>query len=668
MWHWVYVFAMGFFLWIAVEQQASQSFTPAPVSAPNDSIWPYVDDQLCRLCHEEIFDSYQDVGMARSFSRPKNSRIVEDFSADGFYHERTRSYLKIENRDSQWFYQHYQKDERGQRINFYEREIDWVLGSGNKSRTYLYQTGNGQMYQFPLAWYSDTKSWAMAPGFAAERGADIFREVKRECMFCHNAYPTKKEPDRNWNFDRFPRELPEGIGCQRCHGPGKVHIGKVLSGGHPDSILSSIINPARLSPGRRDDVCNQCHLQPSIAAIGIRNYERGDYSYVPGQRLGDYQIHIDVELDGMDQQDRFEINHHAYRLYQSQCYQASRGELGCTNCHDPHRKVLPRDRENHFRAVCLQCHAVHDQKPVSKYYSQVPLDQCITCHMPQHRSQDVVEVVVTDHLIRRQPPEEDWQAPLEEKNYEFGGVRFLNQDYRPDHPSSGIYLAAPVIRVLPGNTSALDYLEQKLATSDDLGIGPYYDLLFGQINQGRYEKAMSTSERILAVHPESEEALISRGVAEFHLQGPEVALRTFKRAVATSPNNASAHYDLGLAYQALAGGSDTLESESDNLENYQHALAAFTKALLLRDNFTGAALHKAQCQEALQLFAEAEVTYLATLAMQPKYTQAYTGLASLYVRQNHPDLARRYLQHGLRVADDPEQIQRTANALSIPIE
>ncbi|MCB0665331.1 MAG: tetratricopeptide repeat protein [Saprospiraceae bacterium] len=660
---------MGTFLWMTIGQQKPADIYPEPSGETREdsSGWGYVDDQLCSLCHEQIYHDYQEVGMARSFSLPSKVKSMEDFTVEGFYHEGTQSYMRMVQRDSQLFYQQFQQDGMGQQINFYERKVDWILGSGNKSRTYLYQTENGQMYQFPLAWYTDTDSWAMAPGFAAERGADISREVKRECMFCHNAYPYEKTPDRIWDVDTYSRNLPQGIGCQRCHGPGKKHIDQAVAQAVPDSVQLSIVNPAKLSPGRRDDVCNQCHLQPSIAAMGIRNYDRGDYSYIPGQRLGEYQMHIDVQEEGVKQEDRFEINHHAYRLYQSQCYQVSRGNLGCTSCHDPHRKLKPEEKEAHYRAVCLQCHEKHERKLVSAYYSEVAPDQCVTCHMPQHRSQDVVEVVVTDHLIRRSPPEEDWLKPLEEQSTSIEGVRFLNDDYKPDIPSAGIYLAAPIIRVLPGSSSALEYMAEKLATDTSLGIPPYYDLLKAQINQGFYSEARKTANHILTIHPGSEEALIARGVAEFHLAGPDTALYTFEEILSTNPESANAHYDLGLAQQAIAISMDSLKQDQKSLW-FQQALSSFNQALLLRDNFSAAALHKAQCEQALGRSNAAESSYLSALATQPKYTEAYLGLGALYFRRGNTGAARRYLQHGVRMASNPDQIRAKASELSINLE
>src|SRR5689334_382897 len=55
----------------------------------------YVPDQVCRNCHERLFTSYQEVGMARSFYRPSVARRSEDFSAPPYYHAPSRQHMQI---------------------------------------------------------------------------------------------------------------------------------------------------------------------------------------------------------------------------------------------------------------------------------------------------------------------------------------------------------------------------------------------------------------------------------------------------------------------------------------------------------------------------------------------------------------------------------------------
>ena len=115
------------------------------------------------------------------------------------------------------------------------------MGSGKHSRVYLYSTPNGELYQLPIAWYTQEKRWAMAPGFDRPDHLGVHRRVRRECMFCHNAYPdVPAGSDLYGPYQTFPAELPEGLGCQRCHGPGAEHARLALLGGESEAEEKSV--------------------------------------------------------------------------------------------------------------------------------------------------------------------------------------------------------------------------------------------------------------------------------------------------------------------------------------------------------------------------------------------------------------------------------------------
>src|SRR5438046_1153949 len=66
------------------------------------------------------------------------------------------------------------------------------------------------------------------------------------CPFCHNAYPAPA-PASVFDEPAFPA-IPEGIDCQRCHGPGRLHADLAAAPNTPkDAIRAAILNPARLA-------------------------------------------------------------------------------------------------------------------------------------------------------------------------------------------------------------------------------------------------------------------------------------------------------------------------------------------------------------------------------------------------------------------------------------
>jgi hypothetical protein len=318
----------------------------------------YIEDKACAACHQKLFDAYQQVGMAQSFSRPASDNLVEDFENNHFVHQPTRRHYEMLREGSELVFRRYQLDSQGQPINEFEQKVDWILGSGKHARNYLYQTEVGELYQLPVAWYPQEKRWAMAANFGGPAHEGVRQAVTRDCLFCHNAYPdVPKGSDAYLAAQTFPKTLPQGIGCQRCHGPGAEHVR--VSKSEKASVeqkRETIVNPARLSPQLRDDVCNQCHLQPSRVVAGMRQFERSVYSYRPGQPLSEYLFDLDVVEESRDKSDRFEINHHAYRLQQSRCFLESDEKLSCVTCHDPHHTVTRADRVKHYAAACAKCH------------------------------------------------------------------------------------------------------------------------------------------------------------------------------------------------------------------------------------------------------------------------------------------------------------------------
>jgi Tfp pilus assembly protein PilF len=612
----------------------------------------YADEEACALCHPDLATSYKEKGMARAFSRPRPETDIEDFTAPPFVHAPSRQHLEIRRRGDRLVFRRWQADAEGRPINTFEQEVDWILGSGDHARTYLYRTGGGELYQLPLAWYSQTRSWGMAPGFDRPDHEGVLRRVRRECVFCHTSFPDVPAGHDAYGAGQiFPAALPEGIGCQRCHGPAARHVWFALGWiGTREDIRENVFNPGRLAAPRRDEVCMTCHLQPSVALSGLRRFGRGDFSFRAGEPLSDYLVQVDVEEEGRAPSERFEINHHPYRLRQSRCRTASGGALSCLTCHDPHKRVPEARRADHYRAACLTC---HQQKDCEGDHAADSGD-CVSCHMPKRRTQDVVHVVMTDHWIRRQPGGPELLAPLAESEPVLTGIRLLDSR-APQGALGEVYRAAAVVRSV-ATAEAVAYLEKMLMAARPAEIEPWLDLAQGQIRRRRFADAERSLREILARSPEHPQALEWLALARAGQGNADEAIGILRRVLALSSGSerAEAEYNLGRLL--------TVRGRSAEAEEH------LARAVAARPNLVNAWYHLGEIRAASERPDEAFACWRRALEIDPAHTDSYLSLGRALLAKGERAEALRYLRHGARVAANPEAVAAALREAGEPLQ
>jgi Flp pilus assembly protein TadD len=375
---------------------------------PHSEANAYVNGAVCASCHTNIAATYRKTGMGRSFTRWR-PELVLPFPKT-VHNKASDSYFAMLVRDGKYYQRRWQIGFDGKETNIDEKEVDYVIGSGNHSETYLHRTGRNVLQVLPLSWYAEKGGyWDMSPSYDQPDNPGSVRPIHYECIFCHNAYPKiPVELEHSANAEMtFTEPLPEGIDCQRCHGPGERHVNLASKRAPAEQIRAAVVNPKRLAPDRELEVCMQCHLETTSLGLphSVRRYDRGPFSYVPGQPLGDFQIAFD-QAGGMK---TFEIAQGAYRLRKSECFLKSAGKLRCTTCHDPHN--IPRGAEAaaHYNAACQTCHSGMP-KPAAAAASHAAGADCVSCHMPKRRTDDVVHVIMTDHFIQRHKPSGDLLA------------------------------------------------------------------------------------------------------------------------------------------------------------------------------------------------------------------------------------------------------------------
>ena len=582
-----------------------------------------LSSRVCQSCHAEIYESYGQVAMARSFYRPSADNVIEDYTRENhFHHAPSNRHYRMIQREGRFFQRRYRLDADGNEKNVLEREVDWIIGSGEHARSYLSLDEGGVLRQMPVTWYPQIRRWGMSPGYDHPDHEDFGRQVTHSCLFCHNGYPLLPEPsDRYGQRNVFRTELPSGIGCHRCHGPGADHVKLASSGtAAAGQIRQSIVNPAGLSPERQLDVCLQCHLEAAAAAPRFRRSGRPVYSFQPGESLANYILHFDLgDPDTEAPPDRFEIDSAGYRMRQSACFRLSRGAMTCTTCHDPHRKLRGEEAVRHYRERCLSCH----DRPSPAVHGEAPPRDCTACHMPKRRAQDVVHAVMTDHRIQKGPPGTDLLAPLQEDHSPKRERPLL---YFPQSLSGwerNLYLGMAEVQTPGSLRQGLDRLTETLERKGAPFAEPWVKLAMAQAETGAYDAARASLERALDIDPDSPIARFNLAEAMRRQGRFAAALEQYRRTLAVDPNYAKAHLGLGLV----------------NRQQGRPAMESFRRALqsdrLLVEAHLGLGRESLERRRA----AEAAGHFLQALRVDPDSAQAHLNLGLAQARQGHREEA-----------------------------
>ena len=504
----------------------------------------YVDPAECVRCHRDVAETFRKTGMGRSFARASTANVPEDFArAANLDHRPSGMHYQVVERNGELFERRSQRGFDGKESNVMEQRMDYVIGSGNHSRTYLHRAANGQLIELPLTWYAEGKGfWAMSPGYDRKHQKDFFRAIKPECMFCHNGYP-RSDARSNADLDEsiFPAQLPEGIDCQRCHGPGRAHV-QAASDARSDAqkVRSSIVNPSRLGRERQLEVCYQCHLETSyLDPNEQRLFNRSIFSYRPGESMAGYKLYVLPDAANAGD-DRFEIAHAAFRLRKSACFRNS--QMTCLTCHDPHDVPHGPEATSHYVEACKSCH-----QHVTHTVALPSTNTCLTCHMPKRRTEDTIHVVMTDHFIRRTQPKANLLAPLAEAATPRRAVTTVTPYYpeqAPDTPEAQIALAEAQMRNDHGMERFTALLEKYQPDEPE----PYLTVAREYERQGKQAEVASWSRLALQKRANFRPAIVQLSHALFATHQDAEGVQTLEAGVAQYPQDDLLLSDLGNAY------------------------------------------------------------------------------------------------------------------------
>ncbi len=380
----------------------------------NDTV-KYVGMHTCKQCHQSIYDSFMETGMGQSIDLASHTKSSAKFDQTALIYDSHKDfyYKPFWSNDSLQVleFRMQGKDTIHKRLE----RITYIIGSGQHTNSHMMLV-NGHLTQVPVTYYTQKGKWDLPPGFENGSNTRFSRAIALECMSCHNAYPDFVKGSEN----KFAY-VPQGINCERCHGPGEIHVKEKLAGKILDVVTGidyTIVNPSKLPVNLQFDVCQRCHLQGNAVLQPDKTF----YDFRPGMRLSDVMNVFMPVYSGAN--DEFIMASHAERLKMSGCYlhttqkiedgtlkvqntlRPYKDALTCVTCHNPHVSVKATGAAT-YNMACGGCHSgAKDSQSMLLCIAppkelKAKKNNCVGCHMPKSETIDIPHVVATDHYIRK---------------------------------------------------------------------------------------------------------------------------------------------------------------------------------------------------------------------------------------------------------------------------
>jgi hypothetical protein len=524
----------------------------------------YVGDAACSACHPSQAKSYQEHPMSRSLALVAQAAPIEryavasgnPFSAPGFRYEVERQTGHSWHKES--------VIANGKSLAETKVEVQIAVGSGRNGRAYLVDH-EGWLFSSPITWYSAKGIWDLSPGYE-KINPHFDRPITPDCLFCHTNYA--EHVPNSVNRYRQPIFRGYAIGCERCHGPGELHVTFREQGGAADDVDDTIVNPARLEHSLRESVCQQCHLQGQQRVL---RRGRDTFDYRPGLPLFLFMSDF-VKPPGQDSGLKFVGT--VEQMYASHCFQksAGKGKLGCISCHDPHGVPPEPKKAGFYRERCLNCH-LEKGCTLPAPARREKQDDCVACHMPKSES-NINHTAISDHRILRQPdhspPSDNWPAPGSMPLVHFHRDLLASDDLevKRDQAIALVLLANNYpVREVSRSLTKLALPDLDMASKrDDADIQVWEAKGNALWELGRPEEALEAFERVLSTCPDREHALFQAARLALRLKLFKSARSYVERLVAVSPWRWRYHLLLGQVDEQGGNWTAALKSGSKALE------------------------------------------------------------------------------------------------------
>ena len=528
---------------------------------------PYIGPEACGECHRNIHSTFVQTKHPRTLREVKAEEMPPGITDPQQHFVTKDGRVRFAmHKEQDRFYQ-LASEQLPQGVRETKATVDLVLGAGGVADdVFLNWNPDGKMRELPLAWLYPTQESACSH-FDPNSGGDFGRLLTTRCVECHSTW-VHHEPGTANQYHREGRLL--GVTCESCHGPGEQHA--LHHKNNPqETTAKHIVVPSKLERERQIEVCTQCHSN-AMKHLGPA------FSYRPGQPLDQ---HYKTVVTKATEDDRV-ANQITY-LRQSKCFIAD-SAMTCTTCHNPHAPNTPL---NSGSSSCNKCHTA-DSCTDRGNLPEAVRDDCVGCHMPSYLKIN----------INFQTKDSDYVPPLRRTEhriatYEHAKNEVLLRHFEKQADEASQQRAEQLRNAIVEHfereaiscRSSYRYLGAVAALREVVRIQDTPDA------RQRLNEAIQFQADLDKLATDAQRQLLDNN--------PVQALETYKKILATKPNDANAHGRIGTEYarkgdRALAIEHWTAVAQHDPNDAYGLGMLAWQAFLERREN------------EALEFYRQAE--------------------------------------------------------------
>lgn len=408
----------------------------------------FVGAETCRTCHAKQYDEWSRTWHAKMEQLPSPETVVGDFDNASLVYKdlEVESLKERRNREkvspsirawkdrANFFFTLVDKDDEKNNETY---RVAKVLG-GKWDQGYEVKVGENY-YPAPIRWSVVAKAW-IARGFRADewflgdgtpdgipRKPDQLlphRVAEAKCAGCHTTgfTPVLDKQTRKW-IAAGPYEL--GIGCEKCHGPGSLHVKEAKeteAKGQRLPKAEKIIHPLKdLNTLQQNQLCAQCHGRNT-------NKKERDLAFPVGFLPGDTNVQDLIyfwSYSGTPDPSQiryFWPNDWAKRNRQqwqdfTKSIHFTKTDVSCLTCHTFHGVWFENQLRLSREKLCVECHTRQGlaKRPNVEMFDGSPMAKagvtCVDCHMPKIANRTVATTKtpalwdVTSHTFMVARPE-----------------------------------------------------------------------------------------------------------------------------------------------------------------------------------------------------------------------------------------------------------------------